>query len=58
MGTGKPPGRPPKGEGRNIRWTDEEWDEIQEAAERSGLKTRSEYIRNLVKWDVKRLLKD
>lgn len=51
MGTGKPPGRPPKGTPRQIRWSDAEWEEIRLAAERMGM-TRSEYIRRIIHWDI------
>ena len=51
MAKGNPPGRPPKGTPRQVRWDDDEWEEIRVAAERMGL-TRSEYIRRIVHWEV------
>lgn len=51
MTKGNPPGRPPKGKPRQIRWDDEEWEEIRIAAIRMGM-TRSEYIRRIVYWDI------
>lgn len=56
MAEGKPPGRPPKGKPRQIRWEDEEWEDIRLAAERMGM-DRSEYVRRLVQWDIDRLRK-
>lgn len=56
MAKGNPPGRPPKGTPRQIRWDDDEWEEIRLAAERMGM-TRSEYIRRVVNWDLNRLRK-
>ena len=51
MSKGNPPGRPPKGTPRQIRWDDDEWEAIRVAAERMGM-TRSEYIRRIVHWDI------
>lgn len=51
MAKGNPPGRPPKGSPRQIRWDDDEWEEIRVAAERMGM-TRSEYVRRIVHWDI------
>lgn len=56
MAKGNPPGRPAKGAPRQIRWSDEEWEDIRLAAERMGM-TRSEYIRRVVEWDLNRLRK-
>lgn len=56
MASRNPPGRPPKGSPRQIRWDDEEWEEIRRAAERMGM-TRSEYIRRVVRWDIDGLRK-
>lgn len=56
MAKGTPPGRPPKGKPRQVRWEDDEWEDIRLAGERMGM-TRSEYIRRIVDWDVQRLKK-
>lgn len=56
MVKGNPPGRPKKGSPRQIRWDDDEWEEIRIAAERMGM-TRSEYIRRVVAWEIDRLRK-
>lgn len=51
MAKGNPPGRPPKGTPRQIRWDDDEWEAIRVAAERMGM-TRSEYVRRIAHWDI------
>lgn len=48
-------GRPRKGDVRGVRWSDAEWREVEEAAQRLGL-TRSEFIRRVVGWEVDRIL--